>query len=226
MHVLTYKVSFRSLHSGPAIHENVFSPLFGTSDANPAPTYTEAIYLKLDLMEVVKREGTELTPQQVQLLQLLTSNEAAFQGCRGDYTGGTVGVILKPDAKPHRARPYPVPLKNQEILEGEFWRQCSIGAMRHLTPEEFEVREWVFPAFGIPKKNGSICLVIGFCRLNANLVRREYSLLTMEEILTSVRGFSYATSLDLNIGYLSIQVNEATREILTIVMPFRAYASH
>ena len=95
------------------VHENVFSPLFGTSDAKPAPAYTEAIYLKLDLMEVAKRDGADLTlSQQAQLLQVLTANEAAFQGRRGDYTGGPVGIMLKPDAKPHRARPYPVPLKN------------------------------------------------------------------------------------------------------------------
>ena len=60
-------------------------------------------------------------------------------------------------------------------------------------------------------------------RLNTELVRREYPLWTTEEILTSVRGFLFATSLDLNMGYLSIPVNEVTRTILTIVMPFGAY---
>jgi hypothetical protein len=95
--------------------------------------------------------------------------------------------------------------------------------MRRLTPEEFEARVWAFPAFGVPKKNGSIRLVIDFCRLNSNLVRREYPLSTTEEILTSVRGFTFAASLDLNMGYLSIPLNDATREILTIVMPFGAY---
>ena len=64
------------------------------------------------------------------------------------------------------------------------------------------------------EEEGSIRLVIDFRRLNANLVRQEYPLSTTEEILTSVHGFSFATSLDLNMGYLSIQVNDATWEIL------------
>ena len=112
------------------VHEEIYTPLFATSGSD-TPSFTEAKYEKLNLIEVVKRDGTELTsPQQSQLLQVLTSNEAAFQGRRGEYTGGAVGIILKPEAKPHRAKPYPIPLKNRDILEGEFRRQCSIGAMQ------------------------------------------------------------------------------------------------
>jgi hypothetical protein len=44
-----------------------------------------------------------------------------------------------------------------------------------------------------------------------------------EEILTSIKGFLYATSIDLNMGYPSIPLNGEARKILTIVMPFGAY---
>jgi hypothetical protein len=108
-------------------------------------------------------------------------------------------------------------------MEAEFRRQCDIGAMRRLTPTEFEARVWAFPAFGIPKKNGTIRVVIDFRRLNSQLVRREFPLSMTEEILTSIKGFLYATSLDLNMGYLSIPLNDRAREILTIIMPFGAY---
>jgi hypothetical protein len=47
-------------------------------------------------------------------------------------------------------------------MEDEFRRQCDIGALRRLTPEEFEEREWACPAFGIPKKNGTIRLIVDF----------------------------------------------------------------
>jgi hypothetical protein len=56
------------------------------------------------------------------------------------------------------------------------------------------------------------------------LVRREFPLWTTEEILKSVKGFLYSTSIDLNIGYLSIPLNkEEAIKILTIIMPFSAY---
>jgi hypothetical protein len=129
----------------------------------PTSTFLQAIYKKLDLHEIVKRDGSHLTSnQQALLFQVLAHNEAAFQGGKGEYTSAPVGIILKPNAKPWRAKPYPIPLKNRDILEGKLQRQCNIGAMRQLTPPEFEEQEWAFPAFGIPKKNGTICLVIDF----------------------------------------------------------------
>ena len=44
-----------------------------------------------------------------------------------------------------------------------------------------------------------------------------------EEILTSIGGFLFATSLDLNMGYPSIPLDEAAKQILTIIVPFGSY---
>ena len=57
-----------------------------------------------------------------------------------------------PDAKPYWARPYPIPLKNRKVTEEEVYRQYEIGALRQLSAEEIEEREWASPAFGISKK--------------------------------------------------------------------------
>ncbi len=68
--------------------------------------------------------------------------------------------------------------------------------------DKFEAREWAFPAFGVPKKN-----FIDFRRLNTELVRREYPLSTTEEILTSVRRFLYASSLDIEQKQKRLEIN-------------------
>ncbi len=44
-----------------------------------------------------------------------------------------------------------------------------------------------------------------------------------EEILKSITGFMYASSLDLNMGYPSIPLNGKAKSILTIITPFGAY---
>jgi len=44
-----------------------------------------------------------------------------------------------------------------------------------------------------------------------------------EEILTSIKGFTFASSFDLNMGYPSIPLDEEAQSIFTIIMPFRAY---
>ena len=192
--------------------------------SNPAPSFTKAVYVKPDLLEVVKRDGVHLTTeQQALLLRVLSENDAVFQGGKGYYTGEPVKLRLQPDATPRRAKPYPIPVKDREVMEDEFRRQCEIGALRRLSPEEYEEREWASPAFGIPKKNGTIRLILDLCGVNKYLIRREFPLSTTEEILTSFKGFTFATSFDLNMGYPSIHLDEAARKILTIITPFGAY---
>ena len=187
-------------------------------------SFKKAVYEMPDLLEVAKRDGTKLTSaQQALLLNRLVKNQAVFKGGCGHYNREPVGIKLKNDAIPSRAKPYPIPLKNREVVEQEVERQCSIGCLRHLTPEEFEDRKWAFPGFGVPKSNGMICFVINFCGINANLIRREFPLWTTEEILTSIKGFTYATSSDLNMGYPSIPLNNVSKKIPTIMMPFRAF---
>jgi hypothetical protein len=53
-------------------------------------------------------------------------------------------------------------------MEHELTRQCSVGCLGLLTPEKFEEREWAFPAFGFPKKYGTVRFVIDFRRINVD----------------------------------------------------------
>ena len=59
-----------------------------------------------------------------------------------------------------------------------------------------------------------------FRQLNKVLERKEYPLPTIDEIFTDIRGFIFASVIDLNMGYLSIPLTKETREILTIVTTF------
>ena len=59
------------------------------------------------------------------------------------------------------------------VFREELNRQCRIGALGELTAEEIKDREWASPAFGIPKKNGRIRLVIDSRRTNQCLKWKE-----------------------------------------------------
>ena len=73
------------------------------------------------------------------------------------------------------------------------------------------------------RENGQIRLVVDFRRINYQLVRTKFPLPTIEEILTSIAGFKYATCIDLNMGYLSIPLDKKARDILVIVLPFEFF---
>jgi hypothetical protein len=99
-------------------------------------SFTKAVYNKPDLLEVAKRDGANLIPaQQALLFNVLTANDVVFKGGHGHYNGEPVGLKLKDDAKPYHTKPYPIPLKNREVMEHELTRKCTIGALGCLTPE-------------------------------------------------------------------------------------------
>ncbi len=103
--------------------------LFSTAE-KPVASFKKAVYETPDLLEVAKRDGAKLTPaQQAMLLNVLVKNDDIFKGGCGSYNGEPVGIKVKDDAIPFRARPYPIPLKNREVLEHEVARQCSIGCL-------------------------------------------------------------------------------------------------
>ena len=85
---------------------------------------------------------------------------------------------------------------------------------------EIEEREWASPNFGVPKKDGSIRLVMDFCKLSSVLKRKEYPLPTINKMFQNIRGFLFASTIDLKMGYLSILRTTETQKLLTIITPF------
>ncbi len=69
---------------------------------------------------IAKCNGTNLMPmQQSLLLNVFATNSEVFKGGCGHYNREPIGLKLKDDAKPFCAKPYPIPLKNREIMEHE-----------------------------------------------------------------------------------------------------------
>ena len=65
------------------------------------------------------------TNQKVSITTLLTKHKESFQGKRGKWKGGYVTLRLKQDAKPHLAKPRPVPLPQKDELKKELDQQCE-----------------------------------------------------------------------------------------------------
>ena len=104
--------------------------LFSIATKSKEPSFAKAVYETPDLFEVAKRDGSNFnSEQQMMLLNVLLKIAVVFKGGRGYYNGEPVGIRLKPDAKPYWAKPYPIVLKNQEVVEHELNRQRSIGCL-------------------------------------------------------------------------------------------------
>ena len=183
-------------------------------------TLLDSKYEKANLEQVAK-DQTHLTPEQQQkLLKVLKKHEAMLQGKKGTWTGEPVDVKLKPNATPFHGRPYRVPHSVLPTLKKEIERLESIGVLRKVTDGK---SEWAAPTFAIPKKDGRIRVVTDFRQLNKRLQRRKFPTPRMDDMLSDIHEFKYATCLDQNMGYYAMMLTENARKILRIVLPWGVY---
>jgi hypothetical protein len=84
--------------------------------------------------------------------------------------------------------------------------------------------EYQSPSFIIPKKNGTVRVVSDFRVLNLKLQQVSYPIPRIQDILISLNGFTYTTSIDLNMGYYAIRLTPNAQKLCTIVFPWGKYS--
>ena len=102
-----------------------------------------------------------------------------------------------------------------ETLKAKVQRLCDLGVLNWVNRSE-----WAAPTFIIPKKDGSVRFIWDFRELNKRIKRRPYAIPKIQNLLLQLKGFQYASSLDLNMGYYHIKLNPDARKLCTIVLPF------
>eukprot|EP00804_Cyclotella_cryptica_P020627 CCRYP_003437-RA/>CCRYP_003437-RA protein AED:0.32 eAED:0.45 QI:0/0/0/1/0/0/2/0/227 len=123
-----------------------------------------------------------------------------------------VSLELKEGAKPYHGRPFPVPKIHKETIIKELNRLCELGVL------EFQpASEWASPTFIIPKKDNTVRFISDFREVNKRLVRKPFPLKELE-------GFTFATALDLNMGYYTIRLDPDASKICTIIFPWGKYS--
>jgi hypothetical protein len=77
-----------------------------------------------------------------------------------------------------------------------------------------------FANFIIPKKDRTICFLSDFWGVNKRLVRNPFPVPKISTVLQEIEGFTFATALDLNMGYYTIRLNLDASKICTIIFPW------
>ena len=175
----------------------------------------DAKYEAADLEEICRDQPELSRDEQDRLLCLLRKYESLFDGTLGTWTGSKVDVELNPGAEPYHARAFPLPRCHMETLKVEVHRLCELGVLKRVNRSQ-----WAAPTFVIPKKDGTVRFISDFRELNKRIKRRPYPIPNIQDMLLNLEGFKYATSLDLNMGYYHLELNEKSKELCTIVLPF------
>ena len=158
-------------------------------------------YEKANLRLVVE-VAKHLTPiEREKLYKLLIKYQDIFDGSLGAWKTDDVDFKMKEGAKPFSQRYYPVPHLYKETFKKELDRLEKLGVL-----EKVQQSEWGSPTFIIPKKDDRVRFLTDFCRLNLMLKRKPYPLPRISDTLQQLEGFTYATSLDMNMGYYHIKL--------------------
>jgi Retroviral aspartyl protease len=179
----------------------------------------DAKYEKANIDATIKTFKHLSSNQQQQLKALLYKFEHLFDGTLGDWNTEPVNFKLKQGATPFQLPPFPVPKIHENTLKKEIQRLCNLGVLKPQVASEYQS-----PSFIIPKKNGTVRVVSDFRVLNSKLQRVTFPIPRIQDILTSLNGFTYATSIDLNMGYYTIRLTPQAQKLCTIVFPWGKYS--
>jgi hypothetical protein len=169
----------------------------------------DAKYEKADLPAIIRENCSHLAASdREKLLSVLLKLEPLFNGTLGDWKLLPVSFELKEGMKPYHGRPYPIPHKYKAVLMKEIKRLCDIGVLKWQ-----QSLRWVLPTFIIPKKDSTVHTISDFRELNKRIVRKPYPIPKISMIIQELEGFTYATALDLNMGYYTIRLDPTASEM-------------
>jgi hypothetical protein len=180
----------------------------------------DAKYDKADLPSIVRNNCTHLSTSHCNsLLALLLNFEELFDGMLGDWKLPSVSFKLKEGAKPYHGRPYPIPKIHKATLMKEIDHLILIGVLQWQPSSK-----WASPSFILPKKDHTVHTISDFRELNKQIVRKPYPIPKISTTLQELEGFTYATTLDLNMGYFTIRLDPTAAKMCTIIFPWGKYS--
>jgi hypothetical protein len=180
----------------------------------------DAKYEKADLPAIIRENCSHLkASDREKLLSVLIEFKPLFDGTFGDWKLLPVSFELKEGMKPYHGRPYPILHKHKTVLMKEIKQLCDIGVLE-CQPSS----QWALLTFIIPKKNSTVRTISDFRELDKCIVRKSYPIPKISTILQELEGFTYATALDLNIGYYTIRLDPTASKMCTIIFPWGKYS--
>ena len=78
--------------------------------------------------------------------------------------------------------------------------------------------------FVVPKKNGTVRFLSDFWEVNKRLIRKPFPIPKISTVLQELERFTFATALDLNMGYYTIRLDPDASKICTIIFPWGKYS--
>ena len=144
--------------------------------------------------------------------EMITKHAAVFSKELGSLQGFKAKLYVEPNATPKFHRPRPVPFALKKSVEAELQRLEDEGI---ISPVQFS--SWAAPIVPVVKSNGKIRVCGDYkVTINQALQPDSYPLPRVDELFASLSGGRYFSKLDLSNAYLQIELEEESKQFVTI----------
>ena len=124
-------------------------------------------------------------------------------------------LSIKEGAKPVFCKPRKIPYGREQLVEKELGRLINDGVIKKV-----DFSKWAAPIVAITKANGNIRICADFkTGLNKVFESHTHPLPTPDDIFTKLNGGAWFTQIDFTDAYLQIEVEDKSKELLTITTP-------
>ena len=161
----------------------------------------DAEHSKADLHQMAKNVKTLSGDEQKNLEKVLKASVSSFDGTLGGWEGDPREIKLKDNVQPYHAKPFSVPHAREKTLRMEVDRLCSVGVLKKVNGSQ-----WASPSFTMPKKDDTVRSIDDFRELNERAQRTPHPIPKMQDMLLELKGFTCATSFDLDAGYCHVEL--------------------
>ena len=140
--------------------------------------------------------------------RVILRNLSAFglNGRLGNYPEH-VDIPVKPGTEPVSLPPFPTSPANREVIDQQMDQWIKLGVI------EPSKSPWGAPAF-IVYRNGKPRMVVDLRRLNERVINDEYPLPKQEDILQTLTGAQWLTTLDALLGFTQLTMTPSASEKL------------
>jgi hypothetical protein len=178
----------------------------------------DADYSNVDINEYVD-SITKLDDDQKSKLKLvLKSHPTLFGAGLGELKVKPIHLKRKPGMQPYHARTYSVPKAYEKTTRKEIDRLTDIGVV---TKDHYS--SLAAATFILTKENWRCTVLTDFRKLNAVLLRHPYPLPKISDLLQKLQKLTYATVIDLSMGYYHIPLDEESQALCTTILPWGKY---
>lgn len=138
-----------------------------------------------------------------------------FKAEIGKLTNFKHEIRLKEGACPKIFKARNIPITIRDEVKKELESLVKEGII-----EKIESSEWVSPIVVARRANGKVQLCIDLRYLNKNIIVDQFPLPRIPEMLASVGGSTFFSTIDLSAAYHQIELHENSKDLTAFITPF------